>query len=131
MLSVIVYNIRYGRKLQQIAEWITISNKKFDIICFQEFPLAELDSFLKVIKKRYDYRFSQAFILKEKKYGQLTLFNKNKIQLLDGKAIALGPSILERTKKRGERSSLLTRFKYNDKEFILANTHLICRALNN
>jgi endonuclease/exonuclease/phosphatase family metal-dependent hydrolase len=97
----------------------------------QEFPLAELEAFLHVIKKTYDYRFSQAFILKEKQYGQLTLFNKKKLQLLDGKTITLGPSIWERTKKRGERSSLITRFKYGEKEFLLANTHLICRALNN
>lgn len=130
MLSVIIYNIRYGRKLQQISEWITESKKEFDIICFQEFPLVELDAFLKVIKKTYDYRFSQAFILKGKQYGQLTLFNKRKLQILDSQAITLGPSILEQTKKRGERSSLITRFKYKEKEFLLANTHLICRALN-
>lgn len=132
MLSILTYNIRYGRKLHEITEWLSQREAFFDIICFQEFPIDQIDLFLNSVNKEsLDYRFSHGFKKKEKIYGQLTLFNKKKITLLEDVVLSLGPSVLERSKIKGERSSLITRFVYQKKEFIIANTHLVCFALNN
>lgn len=130
MLSVLTYNILLGKKLDQIMEWIASYDQSFDIICFQEFPLSRLDIFLKLIKNHYDYRFSQNFINKKRTFGELTVFNKKKLKLTYTKTVTLGPSRLERSHVRGERSSLITKFTYQKKQFLLVNTHLICIALN-
>lgn len=130
-MSILTYNIRYGDKLNEIIRWVKARDAFFDIICFQEFPIAEIKTFLSVIEATsFDYRFSNGFKKKNKQYGQLTLFQRNKITLLDETVLSLGPSVIERSKKRGERSSLVTRFIYEKKEFLLANTHLVCFALN-
>ncbi|HSW88702.1 MAG TPA: endonuclease/exonuclease/phosphatase family protein [Candidatus Saccharimonadales bacterium] len=131
MLSILTYNIRYGEKLADIMQWLIQRDRAFDIICFQEFPIAEIDTFLGSIKTTtYDYKFSNGFKKKDKQYGQLTLFKRKDIQLLDDTVLSLGSSILERSKTKGERSSLITRFAYKNKQFLLANTHLVCFALN-
>src|SRR5579871_3824756 len=109
MLSVLTYNIRFGKRLDEIMDWVASHKESFDIICFQEFPLAKLDIFLKLIANHYDYQFSQNFIRKKKTFGELTVFNTEKLQLIDSKTVTLGPSRLERSKVRGERSSLLTK----------------------
>lgn len=131
-MSILTYNIRYGEKLHDIVRWLKARDTSFDIICFQEFPLAEIDAFLAEIElPAVDYRFSNGFKKRNKQYGQLTLFQKKHIRLLGETVLSLGPSLLERSKRRGERSSLVTRFSYKDKEFLLANTHLVCFSLNN
>ncbi|HSW97322.1 MAG TPA: endonuclease/exonuclease/phosphatase family protein [Candidatus Saccharimonadales bacterium] len=131
MLSILTYNIRYGEKLHDIIQWLIQRNTAFDIICFQEFPIAKIDTFLSSIEvTNYDYRFSNGFKKRNKQYGQLTLFKRKDIKILDDTVLSLGSSVLERSKTKGERSSLLTRFSYKDKQFLLANTHLVCFALN-
>lgn len=132
-LSVLAYNIHFGQKLTLIQEWILSLTPQFDIICFQEFPFEKKSKFLEVFRKQgYDYTFAPSFIRKKKQYGELTLFNKNKIQLLDSQIIHLGTNLLERRfyKKNGEKSSLLTLLKYKNKKIIIANSHLFSFALN-
>jgi endonuclease/exonuclease/phosphatase family metal-dependent hydrolase len=50
---------------------------------------------------------------------------------MDEKIVKLGTNLLEtRFRRKGQRTSLLTVFKYNNKKLVLANSHLVCFALN-
>lgn len=131
MLSVIGYNIHYGGNIDKLKDWFAARRNVFDIICLQEFPLEEISVFLNQIKAfTFDYSFSPSFLKKKKQYGQLTVFNTKKLQLTGNTILSLGPSLLERSKKRGERSALITHFNYKNKHIVVVNTHLVCFALN-
>jgi len=132
-LSVLAYNIHFGQKLELISDWILSSTNKFDIICFQEFPLEKKSKFLKTFQDHdYEYEFAPSFIRKGKQHGELTLYKKNDIKIIDSKVIHLGTNLLEKRfyKKNGEKSSLLTLIQYKNKKIILANSHLFSFALN-
>ena len=133
MLSILSYNIRYGKRLLQISNWLGTHSVEFDIVCLQEFPLAEIDVFLEILKQLpFEYRYSHSFSKKGKQYGQLTLFNTRKIKLIHDTVINLGTSLIEKnmSKERGERSALVTTFVYKKKQFTVVNMHLVCFALN-
>lgn len=136
-LSTIAYNIHYGKKLDLIQNWL-LSKKRFDIICLQEFPFKKNSKFLKLFEEQgYSYAFAPSFTRKKTQYGELTLFDSKKIKLVESKTIALGTNLLEGRwlekgfrKQKGQRSSLLTLFKYKNKKLVVANSHLLCFALN-
>ena len=137
MVTVLAYNIHYGKKLELIQDWL-LGKKDLDIICLQEFPFEKNSKFLKLFEKNgYKYAFAPAYVRKKTQYGELTLYNKKNIKLESSKVINLGTIIFENRhieklfrKNKGQRSSLLTHFKYKGKDLILANTHLFCFALN-
>jgi endonuclease/exonuclease/phosphatase family metal-dependent hydrolase len=132
MLSVLAYNINYGKKLNLIQRWLLKRLDEFDIICLQEFPFYEGAQFLETLAKySFDYRFAPSISGKNKLYGELTLYRKSKLKLMDEKIVKLGTNLLEtRFRRKGQRTSLLTVFKYKNKKFVLANSHLVCFALN-
>jgi endonuclease/exonuclease/phosphatase family metal-dependent hydrolase len=132
MVSVLAYNINYGKKLDLIQKWLLKRVNDFDVICLQEFPFDEESEFLKVLEKHsYDYRFAPSFSRKDSRHGELTLYKKNKLKLLDDKIVKLGTNLLEtRFRKKGQRTSLLTLFEYKNRKIVLANSHLVCFALN-
>lgn len=132
-LSVLAYNIHFGQKLVLIQDWILSSTDKFDLICFQEFPFEKKSKFLKIFEEHgYGYAFAPSFIRKNKQHGELTLYKKDKIKIIDFKVISLGTNLLEKRfyKKNGEKSALLTLIQHNNKKIILANSHLFSFALN-
>lgn len=134
MLSVLSYNIRYGRELKKIVNWLSLLPTSFDILCFQEFPLEKIDYLLASLAKgSYKHSFACGFLRNNEQYGQLTAINTDKIQLRNSKIISLGESgFVERRifKTKGERSALVTTLYYQQKEFALVNTHLIWFASN-
>ena len=133
VLSVLAYNIHFGQKLKLIQDWIINYESQFDIVCLQEFPLEKNSRFLKIFEANsYSYAFAPSFLRRGKQYGELTLFKNTKIKMLDNDVIKLGTNILERRsyKNNGENSSLLTLLQYQNKKFILANSHLFCFAFN-
>jgi endonuclease/exonuclease/phosphatase family metal-dependent hydrolase len=132
MLSVLAYNINYGKKLNLIQKWLLKRTVDFDVICLQEFPFDEESEFLKSLKEHgFDYRFAPSFSRKNSRHGELTLYKKSKLKLLDEKTVKLGTNLLEtRFRKKGQRTSLLTVFEYKGKKIVLANSHLVCFALN-
>lgn len=136
MFRVLMYNIHYGHKLRQIAQWLSLNKPEFDIICLQEFPIKNVQLLLNTLNKPFfDYQFALGFTRGRNKYGQLTLYNKEKIKLEGTKVVELGTSFWERRlhfrSVKSERSSLITVFSEGSKKFLIANTHLICLALNN
>ena len=104
-LSVLAYNIHFGQKLKLIEDWIINYPSQFDIVCLQEFPLEKKSHFLKTFEEHsYSYAFAPSFLRRGKQYGELTLFKKNKIKMLENSVINLGTNILERRsyKNNGE-----------------------------
>src|SRR5579859_90696 len=133
-LSVITYNILYGKKLDKIAAWLAAHPTKFDIICFQEFPFHKIDEFLKVMEPHsLAYTFSPGFTNKKGHYGQLTAYNRKKMKLLKQEIVDLPHSSFWEEKvfkNKGKRTALFTTFLYKRKKITLINTHLLCLVLN-
>ncbi|MDE2026066.1 MAG: HAD-IA family hydrolase [Patescibacteria group bacterium] len=134
MLSVITYNIQKGKKLQKIIEWIATSAEIADVMCFQEFPFAELKKFIQTIEKRqaFEYRYAVGFVRGGVKFGQLTLVKKDKLHIEEEHIVSLGRSAIESrvSRDKTERSALLTTISQGNKKFLLANVHLVCFSLN-
>ena len=133
MLSVLTYNIYLGRNLDQILEWIVSLPKEFDIICFQEFPKSQIKTLQEYLKHfDYDFQFATSFKRKGRDFGELTLTNKKKLSIIETNIITLGHSIVEKKVLglRRERTSLITKLRYNNTTILLANTHLAAYTIN-
>ena len=132
MISVLAYNIQYGKRLGLIKKWLLKKPIKFDVICLQEFPFSPESHFLNSLEKEgYSYNFAPSFSGHDHHYGELTLYKNDKLELLDHKIVLLGTNLLEtRFRKKGQRTSLLTVFKHKNKKLVIANSHLVCFALN-
>jgi endonuclease/exonuclease/phosphatase family metal-dependent hydrolase len=137
MISVLAYNIHFGKKIDLIEKWLLKNPAKFDIMCLQEFPFCKDSPFLEKLKEHgYDFKFApSSFLTKPRgnknQYGELTIFKKNKLQLLDDTIIKLGANFLEkRFRVAGEKTSLLTVFKYKNKKLVITNSQLVCYAFN-
>ncbi len=145
MLSGITYNIFLGQALDPILDWLFQKKKLRELYCFQEFPqerLPHLKSYLK--GKKFDFVFCPGLEWRGKTTGELTLFDKRKLKLLETKYVNLGGKgdlgfifmrngfTIDATlaKSALDKTSLLTRFKYKEKEFVVANTHLIADIHN-
>src|SRR5450759_3047878 len=89
MLSVLAYNIHFGKKIDLIEKWLLKNPTRFDIMCLQEFPFCKESSFLEKLEKHgFDYKFApSSFLTKPRgnknQYGELTVFNKSRLELLD------------------------------------------------
>jgi endonuclease/exonuclease/phosphatase family metal-dependent hydrolase len=138
MISVLAYNIHFGNKLDLIKNWLLKNPTNFDVICFQEFPFDEDSSFLEAfVKNGYDFKFAPSSYLTKifaggtKLYGELTLYKKSELELLDFQIIKLGANFLEkRFRVSGQKTSLMTIFKHKNNKVVIANSHLVCYAPN-
>lgn len=140
MFTLLSYNINFGKKLTTILDWlvkIERKNNPFDIICFQEFPYEKIDVLMFSRRIKTDFRFAPSMYFKKKIYGQLTLFNKNTLKLINSAELSLSTGRIEKKigqlfRRSTKRKSLLTLFGTDTgKHCMLANTHLTCFAMNN
>ena len=133
MIKIITYNIETGKNLEKIYKWIEEYRQNTDIICFQEFPQEELGKIAEnILLKNYSYSFSPGLKKNGKQLGQLTLFKKNKIKLIEDYVIDIGHDDFEVLYKKTptKRSALVTTFEIDDRQFIVANVHLSAFAIN-
>jgi endonuclease/exonuclease/phosphatase family metal-dependent hydrolase len=137
MISVLAYNIHFGKKIDLIEKWLLKNPDKFDVMCLQEFPFDEDSSFLTTLRKHgFDFKFAPSSFLtkprgKKNQFGELTLFKKNKLKLLDSTIIKLGANFLEkRFRVQGQKTSLLTVFQYKNEKIVITNSQLVCYAFN-
>ena len=133
MLKIITYNIETGKKLNKIYKWIEEFRSNTDIICFQEFPEEEIKNLLNnEFLKEYSYSFSPGLKKNSKQLGQITLFKKNKLKLIEEYIIDIGHDDLEILYKKTptKRSALVTTFEIDGKQFIVANVHLSAFTIN-
>jgi hypothetical protein len=145
MLSGATYNVFLGRNFDALAHWLFKENKLRDFYCFQEFPeksVSEIEKYLN--KKDFSFVFTPGLAWKGKTYGELTIFNTNKLKLEESLTISLEGKgdfgILfyrQRFKihlsvgRTGiDRTALLTQFAYQGKKFTIVNAHLTANHVN-
>ncbi len=133
MLTLLSYNIQFGRRLTQIIEWLAAHKHKCEIICFQEFPESKIKQVLDRIGTEWGHAFAPAFTKARIKYGELTLFNNQALTLIKEQIVFLGASRLELLISRhtAHRSGLLTSFRYKNSTILVVNVHLACISQNN
>lgn len=133
MLTVLSYNVEYGKKLDDIYKWIKSLDSKPQIICFQEFPEDEVEKINKnKIFNNQSIFFAKGLSAKEKFYGELTVIDSDKLKLIESKYIDFGPDHLESLFKRKviKRSAIIIEFKMHDNVYSLANIHLTPASLH-
>lgn len=133
MISLLTYNIEMGRQLPKILQWIELLSQLPEIICFQEFPEMQIESFIKGFTHgNYQYKYAPSFQKTHHMFGQLTLYKKKIISLKKSFLIDLGLSAGEKIlfRNKGNRSSLITVFRYKRKSFVIANSHLTLLHVN-
>jgi len=136
MLSVLSYNILFGKRLPEILDWIRERSeqpKQFDIICFQEFPFSQISSLAdSALIKPFEHHTALSFRLSSKEFGQVTLINTKRIKVVEAEYLYLGTSFLEEKVLGiiGGRSALATTCTYNGMDFTLVNTHLVAFGSN-
>lgn len=127
MLTILSYNIEYGRRLEEVYNWLNNLKVKPHIICFQEFPEEMVENLNKnKIFKNQSIFFAKGLSSNEKYYGELTIIDANKINLIESKYLDFGPDHLESIFKRKiiKRSAIIIEFEINKKNYSLANVHL-------
>ncbi|HSA83816.1 MAG TPA: endonuclease/exonuclease/phosphatase family protein [Patescibacteria group bacterium] len=131
MLTVLSYNILFGNRIEEVIGWLVSSQKKYDILCFQEFPRAKMPLVQKMLNP-YVVSYASNVIYQGKDYGQLTVLQNKDSQLIEAVELQLGTNFFEDKvlRLRGQRSSLITKVRYGKKTILLANTHLIAYASN-
>lgn len=129
MYELLSYNIQYGKNLDKINGWISQLPQKPDIICYQEYPEDQLND----VNPGYKYAFARGLVKNERTYGELTAYKSDKFTLTSTRTIDLSVSNLEKKVfgHSGQRSALLTIFKFEDREFMVANLHLLWLATHN
>lgn len=133
MISILSYNIEYGRKLDEIISWINNLETLPQIICFQEFPEKELEEIKdKKFFKEQNLFFAKGLSNKGEFFGELTVIDSSVIKLSETKYLDFGPDHIESALKRKiiKRSAIIIEFKYKGKDFSLANVHLTPVALH-
>ncbi len=132
MVRLVTYNIHFGKRLIDIISWINRQTDA-DIICLQEFPEHRISDCMPIIQNGvYDYRFAPSLHRRKKVYGQLTMFRKNRVQLISASTLPLTSTRLDRLSfgHASRRSCLFTKFRIQRKKFIVANIQLSCLASN-
>lgn len=124
------FNVQLGKKLDRIIEWLS-HIPPVDILCFQEFPRDKVAYFMQTIHKKYRYRFVQSLVWRKRVYGELTVYHKE-IACTSSSVLRLGISRFEHRvlKNTIPRSCLVTKFRFKNISFIIANVHLAAFAMN-
>jgi len=132
MISVLSYNVHFGKRLEKIIYWL-LKKPSYDVICFQEFPKSEIAPFLRAFSSaEYEYRFAPFIKRRKIVFGELTLFRKGKLVLVKSSTVSLGINHGERVMLRSRipRTSLLTVFQYKQQQIVMVNIHLVNVAFN-
>lgn len=133
MISVLTYNIEFGKRLNEILVWLTSLEDKPQIICLQEFPEKELEKLRKInIFNNQKVYFAKGLSSKEESFGEVTIVNGALIKVEDEIYLDFGKDFAESLYKRQEikRSALILKCSLNDIHFTISNLHLTPLALN-
>lgn len=132
MISVLSYNILFGKRLEEIILWLNSLPTPFDTICFQEFPYSQRH-LLKGLENNASYKdsFALSFKRKDESYGLMTLINTKKIAIQKEKIVHIGTSAIEKAMGfTGGRNVLITHGTYNGTPVVLINAHLVAFSTN-
>ncbi len=134
MIRILTYNVEFGKDLKSIYKWIESLDKIPDVICFQEFPEAEVKKLPRFkIFKNSRYFFAAGVSSKDIEFGELTIILSPKIKTLGESSIDFGPDKIESIYKRRviKRSALINTLEFGKKEILISNVHLTPVSLNN
>jgi endonuclease/exonuclease/phosphatase family metal-dependent hydrolase len=127
MLTVLSYNVEYGKKINKIYQFIKESKDKPQIICLQEFPEKELANLERnKIFNNQEFFFLKGLSNKDEFFGELTLINTSKIKIVKTEYLDFGQDRLESIYKRKiiKRSAILNVLKIGRQEVCIVNVHL-------
>lgn len=133
LLTILSYNIEYGKQYDQIVLWLKQDKVSPDIFCFQEFPEDKVADFKAFLREK---GFSSTYISGQKihdtQIGLLTAHRRKKLQLQSHKIVHLGNHAWERKLSfiKGDRVGLITNYRFNKTIFSLANIHLTVAGPN-
>lgn len=133
MISLLSYNVEYGKNLDQIYKWIASLDLKPQIICLQEFPEKEIENLEKnKLHENQLVHFAQGLSNKDEIFGELTIIDSSSIKVLKVNYLDFGRDNLESFYKRKviKRSAIINELKISDKTFSLANVHLTPLSLH-
>lgn len=145
IFSGVTYNVFLGRTFDPLFTWLYNSNPLQDLYCFQEFPEDKLDSLRAYVKKeKYGLGFAAGFRWHGRTYGEVTLYNKDKLTLDEMRTLPLGGKgertlvfihegakmELKLSRVEVDRTALLTSFRYRDQQVCLVNAHLFPDVYN-
>lgn len=123
----ISYNIQFGKKFADVIGWIEQAELYPEVFCFQEFPEEKLSFFETFLAKRgYEFVYTPSIIIRGVKMGELTAHKRSDLELLGHKELLLGRYLWEKSHRavKGQRSALLTSYRYKDEYFSVGNVHL-------
>lgn len=131
MVSLVTYNIQFGKRLAKITNWLGNLPQKPEILCFQEFPSDATPALTRALGKSVDFVFAPS-IYRRKIFGELTVFDRRKFSLRKSASLSLMNAVGEKLLFRGrvKRSSEVTTFDSNYGEFTVANVHLAFASTN-
>jgi endonuclease/exonuclease/phosphatase family metal-dependent hydrolase len=134
VIEALTYNVEYGKRLPEIYEWLKSLPEKPDLICLQEFPEQEIDSFNRLnLFTIPGHAYAPALTKYGRMHGELTAFDEAKLTPKKSMVVDLGEGLLERIYRRGSpshRSALVTTFEHEGGEITFVNPHLIMMALH-
>ena len=132
MIHLISYNIRFGKRLEDILAWLK-TQVRVDILCFQEFPETKIFDCLTAFgNTSYGYSFAPSMNIRKKTYGELTLYRTDRMKLVSSTIVRLNTNTIDRFSmgRRSSRSCILTVFQMQQKKVALANIQLASLASN-
>jgi endonuclease/exonuclease/phosphatase family metal-dependent hydrolase len=132
MLQLLSYNVQYGKKMNEIRNWLGGLPKQPDVLCLQEYPQPHVKKSNSLHSLGYTCHFAESFTKQGVAYGELTAYQPKSLSLDSHYALSLGSSKLENriTNNTGQRTALVTTFTYKKRKVAVANIHLICFGLN-
>lgn len=133
ILKILSFNIQYGRKINEIVSWLNKDERKLDILCFQEFPEHKIEFLIQSLPiKPRSHQFCQTVNRNKRYYGQLTVILGKDISENFFKVVDLGTAIFEVVQPffKIKRQALISCLRFENKDFLLVNTHLSSLALN-
>lgn len=127
-LEVLSYNIEFGRKFEDVVDWIRTAELSPDIFCFQEFPQERIPFFESFLYERgYGFVFTPSITLRGIPLGELTAHKLSQFRLVGHKELELGIYAWEKQRRvvKGQRSALITAYRYGEDAFFsVGNVHL-------
>ena len=121
-IEVISYNIKYGQKLERIADWVKAKNPM--VFCLQEFPQESLGNFV----PGYQEFFAASFNKNKQTYGEMIGLAGN-IDLTSAFCVDLGRmSPVPFFPASGRRSALVIAFETQNGVVVIGDAHLEWRA---
>ena len=90
MIELLSYNTHLGKRIDEINNWARDLPNKPDVICYQELPESQVESSQASLPPSYRYEFAPGIIYNGETFGEQTLYDSSKVNLVSSRAVDLG-----------------------------------------